>query len=392
VSPRIPAPVQAVLACLRLDCRDAVLPAGDGWNQALEFALRTQLTLPWRARLAHSEMWGNVPEPVRRRLDQNWADNTKRLGRIQDQRAQITSRFTAAGVQFVELKGLTHSPHFVTDPRERVQYDFDFYCPAQDILRARDELLQMGYRPFHEASGSPMDHLPAMIREAGWRWRENYFDPDQPPSVDLHFRFWDAETERLAAPGVGRFWDRRAGSALDPADQLGYAALHALRHVLRGDLRLFHIYEIACFLEKRRDQPAFWSRWRDLHDRELRRLESLVFRLAEIYFGSTNPAPLDHPWFERYAWSPVESLFRGNKHELLLHLSLVPGRGDRWRILRRRLLPARVPAAAEAVHEPENRIRMWAGYCRFVARRFAYHVRVLLPTLRLLARQRWSRP
>ena len=35
------------------------------------------------------------------------------------------------------------------------------------------------------------------------------FDPEIPPSVDLHFQLWDASTERLGAPGVEQFWSRR---------------------------------------------------------------------------------------------------------------------------------------------------------------------------------------
>src|SRR3970282_1962355 len=95
---------------------------------------------------------------------------------------------------------------------------------------------------------------------------------------------------------------------------------------------------------------------------------------------------------------PVEALFRPNKHELLLHLALVDSARDRWRILRRRLAPLRLPGPVEAVHVPDHemtpalRLRKATRYARFVTGRIAHHARVLAPTLWELARWRGARP
>ena len=389
MNPRIPQPVWGALQALRLDQPSSLsLPAGeDGWRQALAFLDRSQLTLPLRARLVETPQWSLVPPAIRARLDSNLADNILRLERTQTALAEIAGRFAVAGVDFLVLKGLSHSPAFVADPRLRVQYDIDLYCPGESVYRARDVLLEMGYEARAGQDEFPVDHLPAMSRRSGWRWRGNFFDPDLPLSVDLHFRFWDPETERLAAPGVEQFWARRVGNVLHPADQLGYAALHAVRHLFRGSLRLGSIHEIAHFLQRRRDDAEFWTEWRRLHAPELRKLESIAFRLAAAYFGA--PAAGAEPlpdgaeaWFRRYAWSPVESFYRPNKHELLLHLSLLGSSGDRWQVARRRLLPLRVPGIAEAVHSRED----WLGYARFLASRLVHHGRLLLPTLWQLAR------
>src|SRR5262249_3092362 len=203
--------------------------------------------------------------------------------RIRELVAEISGRFSVAGVEFVILKGLTHCPDFVADPRLRVQYDIDFYCPPGSLDGAREILLGMGYRPILELDSFPLDHLPTMIRKTGWRWRGNYFDPELPPSVDLHFRFWDQETERLPTPGVEDFWTRRVGQELDPVDRLGYAALHAVRHLLRGSLRLHQVYEIARFLRNRSEDAGYWARWEELHAPETRLLEWIAFRLAGFW-------------------------------------------------------------------------------------------------------------
>ena len=93
------------------------------------------------------------------------------------------------------LKGFSHCPDFVNDSRQRVQYDLDLYLPPEQVYAARDAALQLGYEPIHPRDRRPTDHLPTMIRKTGWRWRGDFFDPDLPVSLELHFRFWDEQTE-----------------------------------------------------------------------------------------------------------------------------------------------------------------------------------------------------
>jgi len=192
--------------------------------------------------------------------------------------------FPAAGIEFVFLKGTSQWPHFVADPRLRAQYDLDVLCPAEEVRRGWELLLEKGYEPL-PGPPLPTDHLPTLIRKTGWQWRGDFYDPESPVSLELHFRLWDEDTERLRAPGVDEFWARRSGHLLDTADALGYACLHLLRHLLRGSLRPYHVYELAWFLEHHADDREFWIRWRGLHAPETRKLEAVSFRLAREWFG-----------------------------------------------------------------------------------------------------------
>ena len=132
----------------------------------------------------------------------------------------------------------------------------------------------------------PTDHLPALVLKTGWQWRGDFFDPKIPLPVELHIQFWNEKQERFAAPGTEDFPKRRtAWPALHPADAAAYAALHVLRHVLTGSVRIFHVYELAAMLHARSDDAAFWTEWRSLHPPELRRLEALSFQLAREWFG-----------------------------------------------------------------------------------------------------------
>ena len=54
-------------------------------------------------------------------------------------------------------------------------------------------------------------------------------------------------------------------AVLSPPDAVAYAALHLLKHVLHGDTKPFHVYEIASFLHRHAEDEAFWRQWRGLH-------------------------------------------------------------------------------------------------------------------------------
>ena len=131
------------------------------------------------------------------------------------------------------------------------------------------------------------------MRPSSWQWRGDFFDPEMPLAIELHFQFWNPRLEHLPAEGVDEFWTRRVhrqvGGAdlavLCPADAVGYAALHLLKHVLHGDTRPFHVYELAAFLHRHADNAAFWADWHELHSVSMRRLQTVSFLLAEAWFG-----------------------------------------------------------------------------------------------------------
>jgi len=237
----------------------------------------------------------------------------------------------------------------------------------------------------------PIDHLPTLVLQTGWDWSgRSEFDPDFPLPIEIHFQFWDERTERLRAPGVDEFWPRREGRALATEDSLAYAALHLLRHLLRGSLRVCSVYEIASFLERHAADEQFWNRWRGWHPPELRRLEAIAFRLANAWFGCAPgpvaeaeaaglPARVDE-WFAGFAWSPLESQFHPNKDELWLHLALLDSARDKLAVIRRRLLPG-LPGAVDAVSVPPDQLTAgrraikYIRTARFLAGRAVFHTR-----------------
>lgn len=399
---KLPAGPAAVLAALRLEnpCVEplAELPESE-WKRTLAFCDRQQLTL-----LLAALDPSILPAGVQARVSGNLAAAAARAARMDREFSQIAARLEEAGVEFLLLKGASHAAGMWPDPRMRVRNDIDLYAPLPSLETARETLLALGYEPLSEMNGFPTDHLPVMIRKTGWQWRGDFFDPEVPPAVDLHFRFWDEATERIAVPGLDDFWRRRTRVSLNgraipvlhPADMAGYAALHLLRHLLRGSLRVYHVYELAWFLDAHANDDAFWDEWRTLHPPEMRRAEAVSFLLAKTWFGGRVPPaiaseeldPNVHLWMERHAAAPVEALFNPNKDELWLHLALLDSPRDRWRVVRRRLVPLRPPGPVDSVCVPESqmtprlRVRRKLKYAAYAAARAWHHARALPPVLR----------
>jgi predicted MFS family arabinose efflux permease len=372
--------------------------AGADWEAVLAYCDRYQLTMPFARCVAGAAL---LPDWVRARLDGNLAANRIRVRDAVATYAALRERL--AGIEHLVLKGFSLAPEFCPEAAARVQYDLDLYFASEDLIAARDAILTLGYEPLTGMEKFPIDHLPAMIRKTGWQWRGDFFDTSIPLSIEPHFRFWDRETERFGPNDLSGFWERRRireGDvpfvSLSEADAITYACLHALRHLMRGDSRPAHFYEIGYFLERQRD-PLFWEDWRAHQSAELLRIQAICFRFAQEWFGCTLPevpasAVADLPetvcgWFEKWSRSPLESPFRPNKDELWLHLCLVDGLVDQVAVLRRRLFPVTMPGPVDSVHTPDAemtfvlRVRRQWRFVAFVARRVWHHTRVLAPAL-----------
>jgi hypothetical protein len=184
-------------------------------------------------------------------------------------------------------------------------------------------------------------------------------------------------------------------AVLSPVDAVAYAALHLLKHVLHGDTRPFHVYEIASFLHGHAEEEAFWNSWRGLHSGTLRRLETVGFLLAEAWFGCRlAPAVREEVerlpaatrvWFEEFATSPAKQGFRSNKDELWLYMSLLDSKLDKLHVARRRLIPANLPPPARATSTASSR----AVYAAWFWARLRHHIISLGTTLTSGARWWW---
>jgi MFS family permease len=402
---RIPHHVQALLSALQFrSAHPEALQSLDDpeWHELLQFCDLAHLTFPL-GRTCRDVL----PDWVRERIEQNASDNAKRFENIKHVYSELAKALDDAQVEYLVIKGFAQYPGYVEDPRLRMQSDIDIYCPSESIFHARDQLLSLGYQPLRGLEHLPKDHLPAMTRKGGWEWRGNAFDPEMPPSVELHFCLWNENNARFTPKGVEDFWPRRIARhlddisfpALDPIDNFGFSALHALRDLMSGDWVLHRIYEMARFLHTNAANKSFWSQWRELHDDSLRSSEAISFRLAKDWFACDlseeveaemrNLSPGVQQWLDLFNGSPLEGMFRDNKDGVWLHIAQLESSQDKRAVLRNALVPMRMPtvgAPGQDTTRQGRRKRFWpsnrhAKYLFYVTSRVVYHAKTLAPTL-----------
>src|ERR1019366_8448511 len=92
-----------------------------------------------------------MPEWVRARLARNLHDYSERFARLKASLFEIADALERRGIEFIVLKGLTHSPEYTPDPLLRAQGDIDIWCKPASILAERDALLALGYLPLRRS-------------------------------------------------------------------------------------------------------------------------------------------------------------------------------------------------------------------------------------------------
>jgi hypothetical protein len=414
--PKIPAYISALLAALRFrGAQPETLRALDDaeWRRLLSYCDGMHLTL-YFGQVCRDQL----PEWVRLRIDRNLSDNTQRFELLKTAYAELAHALGRAGAEHLVLKGFAQWLGYVRDPRLRMQSDIDLFCPSDSLIPACDAISALGYEPAKGIDGFPSDHLPSMSRKTDWKWRGNFFDPEMPLPVEIHFCFWNEKSVRFGPKGLDQFWLRRVKgqlggisfSGLDPVDSFGYSTLHALRHLLcGGGLLSFHIYELAWFLDTTTDDTAFWSRRREWHHNSLRRLEAISFALAKNWFNCRLPDDAQkeidclpdgvRQWLRTDARSSLYSVFRPNKNTLWLHLSLLESSRDKRTVLQQGLLPTRIPSVdafyIQGSSNDGHTVRRGvlarrARHLSYLIGRLAYHVGILPATLWLGLRWWWG--
>jgi hypothetical protein len=354
-APRVPPEFAALMDALLLQGanREGLQALDDpAWRRLLDFCDLAHLTLS----LAQNPT-DHYPAWVTERLETSLADSASRYPYVMATYQEAAAALDRAEIPHVVLKGFAQSPDYVADPRLRMQSDIDLYVPPEAAQRAQETLMQLGYRPMENMNCKVADHLPSLVRPGKWVWRGNPFDPEMPPSIEIHVHLWNSGVHVIEIPETGSFWDRRVvrtcGSVpiptLHPADYLAYFSLHILRAVLAGEWVVHHLLELATFLHQRRRDRKFWMEWQTMHSAKLRGLEAIAFSLAEAWF-SCRVAPEARAeidampaswklWLEKLGGSPLEVMFRRNKNGRVLQLLLARNWGERRAVIGKAVFP-----------------------------------------------------
>lgn len=341
--------VRTIIAALRFrdGSPDAFVSLSESeWHELLEYADLSHLTLPLGTNCRE-----HLPQWVQQRIDHNLCDNRQRWELIKATYQEVQSAFVSAGVEHVVIKGFAQCPDFSPSPDLRFQSDIDLYCPHTSLDRAVETLRHMGYEEL--VTSEKADHLPVLVRRRGWEWRGNSYDPEMPPSFELHHRFWNRARMRFGPHELPQFWSRRTVRSIDrlnyPAlsavDNLGFSALQVLRDLLNNTLLAHKVFELAYFLHHKANDDGFWREWSTTHDDELRACQAVSFFLARACFGcdlassaADQIAVLPKAvcaWIPLYGRGALTTHRSSEKDAVWIHLALVDSVKDKLAVLLR---------------------------------------------------------
>ncbi len=357
---QIPPELSGLMAALRMQngSTEALqhLP-DDKWRELLDFSDLSHMTLTL----------SQVPEPrfpnwVTERLRRSALQSAQRYERVKSTYIEAGAALDDAQVEHIVLKGFTQSPHYVSNPRLRLQSDLDFFCQKEDIERARVALEAIGYESDKSAHNGRADHLPALVRPGSWQWQGNHYDPAMPLSIELHFVLWNEALTFLPIPDIKCFWERRifrvvdgvAFAGLSDGDHLAYLALHILRNIVAGDWVIHHVYELANFLHNHAEDKEFWQCWKQTYSKRLRMMASIAFVHAGCWFDCKINEQVDaeidqllpeeiKSWLRTFAGSSLEGMFRLNRDCVWLHTGLLQSSKDKRRVISRAFIPNHIP-------------------------------------------------
>jgi hypothetical protein len=304
-------------------------------------------------------------------------------------------------VRHLVLKGLLLFPDFVDRSEHRVQYDYDLLVESKDLRPAYGHLQELGYSPAHSNTRQRADHLPPLIRKTGWEWQGNLFDPAMPPGIELHYQLWEAGFERIPILLFDDVWEQSRMrefqgvqlQVLSRNHELLYLTLHCCRHILRCDLRLSHLYELAYFLHNNGSSQEIlkgFLHWLQRCPGSSKLVATGVALAINLFrpvvdhrlnsWISANLPPEVKLWITTYGCLDAIDGYRKNKNVLFLHFSLLGERSDRWAVLKRRLLPEHFPLATSGIQFSDEdrglrfRLTNFLTYIVLVIRRTAFHI------------------
>jgi hypothetical protein len=411
---RIKPEVRALLSAVQLSGPDTTSLqklSEKEWTSLLAFSDSAHLTL----QIAQLPVMG-FPRWVIERLKTNLADNALRFERVKATYREAAEALKQAGVEHIVIKGFTQAPDYVADPRLRAQSDIDIFCPPKHIDAAKCTLKAIGYRPSDvNISYASADHEATLVRLGDWQWRGNLFDPEMPLSIELHFCLWNERVSHIRVPETDLFWERRTTrevdglsfSCLSSVDHLAHLTLHILRNLFLRQWIVHHVRELAVFLHSSANNETFWQTWSETHSPSLRSLEAIAFYYARAWFNCRLHPLAAHEidrlpaarrsWLQCFAGSTLEVMFEMNKDSLWLQLSIPSSRREKWKILRRVLIPARIASIdSPLVQMHNNRLRqsgdspLWRQYISYLISRSAAHCRANIATLTRVLRWRLS--
>jgi hypothetical protein len=354
------------------------------WTETYRWLDASGLALYFLDRVKRLQLESALPPAVLQRLERNLADNRERSADTFAEFVRINRAFTAAGVTFVNVKGISLVPYACEDPALRLQLDHDFLIEMRQVQSCAVTLAALGYT-LTGVSGSVwefksgaafMPSLDTLYRTKPQRSVEVHFSVERPPIEIAAQREW---TE----------WEGFSFPVLSSADRFIAQAVHVLKHVRGEWTRLSWLLEFRHSVLHWKDDRGFWQQVREQAgaDKEVCTAIGAAIVLATTAFGSFAPEhlaswtidaldPRMRLWLDHYGREAIMANYPGTKLYLLQPELATPGKASAA-TKRRRLIPLhKAPSVVHGAgaHGFRSRMHGWSAQMDFVAFRLRFHV------------------
>ena len=194
------------------------------WDHVIQLAIRHDIAPLLYYRLKKFDRIADVPPTFIQRLQEIYFYNAARNMRLYSDFSEVCNVLTGQGIEVIALKGLHLAEMVYGDVALRQMRDMDLLVRRQDLPRAQDALLEMGYGPESRARIEEQcltqHHLVPFTKrgappiEIHW----SITPPNSPFKVDMDELWGRAEQTKIADVPV---------LLLSPEDLLMHLCLHA---------------------------------------------------------------------------------------------------------------------------------------------------------------------
>ena len=360
--------------------------SGKQWQKLLFWLDVSGLALYFLDRIEELQCNAMLPAAIRKRLQQNRIDNTKRTQNMISESVAIQSEFQAIGLSYATMKGFSLCPISVPRPELRHQFDLDFLIAEKDVLEGRRILEERGYR-LYAISGKSWEFKKD--EKPGGSMEDLYKDSNG-RAVELHVES-DAAKQSTRLQRVARQdFHGISMPVLSPVDLFLGQGLHAFKDVCSAFSRTAHLLEFRRHVLARYDDKAFWRELETTAGEDRKAslgIGVVVYQITSAmgpfapealtkWTVATLPATV-RLWVDLYGGRSIYGKNPGTKLYLLLQQELELAGLPAKRSAKKSLLPWRLPPLVirASPNEPLSiKISRYRLQLRVIFSRLRFHV------------------
>ena len=228
------------------------------WKLVISLAVQNGLIPLLHEKLNLHQLNYLIPSEILNLLKKRFLTSTKHLLSIEAGLIKIHSAFLSKGIDFIVLKGLTHSYNLYEEPNLRPMFDLDILVKEKDIEQALYAVLELGFKPEKRIKENYLlrnisinQHIPALsFNDCAIELHKSLFP--------LYNQISITETELWLQCTIQKINNIEVNT-LCPEDNLLYLCHHANEHLKGGFVKLIWYLDIALLIKKY-NESINWER------------------------------------------------------------------------------------------------------------------------------------